>query len=205
MNDQPPISANSDEAITEYFTGLGRFIHAFAYAEGSLQEALCREAGVSPAAGVALFSSVRVDQAKDMINRLADASGRERSPILARAFAQLTEIARARNDIVHFGATFQSDGIQVSNEKAAHIPERLRVRPLSPAIMNALAEDVSRISAMIWLEGAARLAPTETREEMADHLDFLASQPWQYKPPAPPPPTKQRRDNPPKRMPQPDA
>lgn len=205
MANDTPTRSPFKETRAEYFAALGEFIHAFAYAEASLQYALWREAGVSSMVARAVFSGVRIDQGKDLINRLIDATGRKRPPEIAAAFAQLTELTKARNDLVHYGAAFQAGGIEVSNEISAHTPDRLRVRPISKAILEAMTADTRRISAMIGLHSSMRGAKPADRAGFSDDLAFLASQAWQYKPSQQPPPQQPRRDKSPKQSRRPDA
>src|SRR5687767_63683 len=88
-----------------YWAALGEFVHAFSQVERELQELVFHLSGVSAQDGKALFHGMRVDAAKDAINRLLDARGdTEIKARLEEPFAHLGHIAGMRNNLIHWGA-----------------------------------------------------------------------------------------------------
>lgn len=177
----------------DYFAGLGELIHTFAQVEAQLQYALWEEAGVSSEVAKAIFSGVRLDQGKDYINRLTDALGRPRDPLLARGFAQLTALNKARNDIVHYGARFEAGLMQVSTEIAAHTPDRIRITPISKEILEAMISDLLHIK---WIIQIHMIGLQRQTRDHARWVSEATERPWRYTPPQPPSPERPIRDKP---------
>jgi len=188
-----------------YWRSLGEFIDVFSKIESELQVLIWQETKVPADMAKAIFSGFRIDQAKDLINRARESNGRPEEARLKRAFAQLTVITKARNDIVHYGAKFNGEAFAVSNDIAAHVPNRRRTFEVSPQILDAMINDLWTINCAI---GAYKfsLALEEfgpdgmsSVPEAIRVLQKAADVPWQYIQPPPPQPTKQLRQHSPKR------
>jgi len=177
----------------DYFAGLGEFIHVFSQVEAQLQYALWNEAGVSPEVAKAVFSGVRLDQGKNLIIRLQDATRKERNTLLDSAFAQLKILTSARNDIVHYGARFEGGKIHISTAMAAHVPERLRVTPIGKDTFQAMISDLHHIKWVVILHMLSKGTPPPQYER-----DVLSAseRPWQYRPPQQPPQTPRQAPRP---------
>jgi hypothetical protein len=140
-----PNQITADEAA--YFLALGYFMQAFAEAEMAMQVLLWKVSGLSEiSTAAALLSGVKIDGAINLIRRVREAKKMPEHAQLTYIFNQLGEINSARNDIVHFGATFTEDfGILVSNFRIAHIEERLRGFHTSSAALFNMTQDITKI------------------------------------------------------------
>jgi hypothetical protein len=173
------------EKFDGYFKALGRFAHQFAEMETVLQLALWIETAVPVAVARAIYSGVRMDQAKDFINRTRQAKGVPESERLARAFTQLGVIIKARNDILHYGARFDGTSFSVTNDLLAHVPSKARSTLVSVEILDDMLADLQVIKSAIFAEvlnGDARI-PQDILEPMRQGADV----PWRYKPTPPSP------------------
>jgi hypothetical protein len=195
----PPTLQHYDD----YWHALGEFIQAFAEVEAEMQLLIWHETGVTGDMARAIFSGFRIDQAKDLINRVRETKGSGEDQRLKRAFAQLTLITKARNDIVHFGAKFVGDGFTVSNELAAHVPNRLRQFEVSPTTLRAMRDDIATIRYAITVAGleisllGASPQEVEAQEPIVQMFKNFADDAWRYKPPLPPQPKTPRQPHPP--------
>src|SRR5438270_349998 len=95
--------------LDNFIRELGIFIMEFATTESILLMGLSDAAGVSHDTARAIFSGVKNDAARSMINRLREIKGLPEDPILKRAFDHLGLITAIRNDLVHYGPTFTGD------------------------------------------------------------------------------------------------
>jgi hypothetical protein len=130
-----------------YFLALGYFMQSFAEAEMAMQVLLWKVSGLSDiSTAAALLSGVKIDGAMGLIRRVREAKKMPEHKQLTHIFNQLAEINSARNDIVHFGATFTEDfGILVSNFRIAHIEERLKGFHTSPIALFNMTQDITKI------------------------------------------------------------
>jgi hypothetical protein len=99
--------------------------------EADMQHALWRTAGVKSPIEPAIFSGTRIDAAASFIKRIAEAEGwpAKRRRTLDDVSAQLGEITRVRNDILHYGASATGkDEWTISNKLVAHTADRIRPR-----------------------------------------------------------------------------
>ncbi len=177
----------------EYATSLGFFVMKFAETERSINYALVTLSGADWAMSRVLFSGVKVDQGKTMINRLFEVRGiSDNSPQrlrLKEAFAQLTLITNVRNDLLHYGLSHDDElGPIATNRFGIYPPDRARVSPISRDILARMTADLGQINLIIG-NLIARLAGIPLFPEMEQG----ANQPWRYTPPPPPPPPKQTR------------
>jgi hypothetical protein len=171
-----------------YWAALGEFIHAFSQVERELQELVFHLSGVSPTDGRALFYGLRIDAAKDAINRLLDARDDQATKArLEGPFAQLGHIANMRNNIIHWGASDlgNSDWFLVSNDFLAHTPAKLREFRVSVANLKEMNADLTKIGMHLSYEIHHRHVRSEMLERVAKPV---LDAPWSYKPPQPSPP-----------------
>ena len=197
-----------DEPYRDYWPALGKFIHEFSGMESLLHELAIRVAGVSDNLGKAIFSGLRIDNAKDALNRMYEASGDQAAKDrMAPVFAQIGAIAGMRNNIVHWGAQSVSrddgfEGLLVSNARIAHTKERLRTFVVSAEMLTDMRVDISKISMHLLVElfrdrEGAKIAPTVTR---------VLEAPWRYKsPPQSPAQRKPRAPHQKSRAPRPSS
>jgi hypothetical protein len=187
------------QKLDDYYKALGLFVHTFAEVESQMQLVLWSEAKVTPDLAKALFSGVRIDLAKSLINRARESKGLADHALLSRAFTQLTIITKTRNDILHYGAVFNGDTFKVSTIMAAHIPERKREFQITPGMLNDMTEDLVSIAKALTayrLEFLVDVLPKDHLVKSGDRYITLfhkaALVPWRYKP-APPAPVRTPR------------
>jgi hypothetical protein len=197
-----------------YYRALGEFIDSFSEIERYVHILLCQEAAVNGIIGAAVFSGVRIDQAKDLINRIRQAKNLPIDQDLQRIFSQITVITKARNDIVHYGADFVDGGFIVSNLIAAHIPERKREFSANPQDLDDMTNDLKAIRCGIsayMLEDVMHVKDVRSREaddrlrKKINEYRKYTDAPWRYKPPQPSPAKKPPPDNLPKQTDPPAA
>jgi hypothetical protein len=186
-----------DEPYRQYWARLGKFIHDFSTIEGLLQSLVHHYAGISDEVGKALFPGLRVDTAKDSIKRLLEMKGdSETLARLAPTFAQISVISGVRNDIVHYGARNTSAGLTVSNERAAHVPSKVRSQVVSARVLEDLDADLGVVMALLVRERFQEFSAFATA--ISEQVEPVA---WRYKPPAqgpkkPPVPSGKGRQRP---------
>lgn len=199
----PGLSESSAEAaqkaLTTYYERLGSFVSQYARTEGLMKLVLQILAGLKSPLAAALLSGVRADQSINLINRALDATGRAAwKADLKRAFDQFTVITKVRNDILHYGAEFETpDILLISNQRDAHIPERLRETRIRPEHLRRMSIDLHVINAGI-LTVLDRVSRSPFRQSATD-MAKLAHEPWLYKSPPPSPLPMPPRGSSPKR------
>jgi len=192
----------SFEAQRSYWEALGQFVSRFAEIERAMQILLRSIAGVHDHVGKAVFSGVRADAAKDLINRTLDAKGDETTKAaLKRHFEQFGIITKIRNDILHYGAQFDSlNRATISNAIVTHIPDRLRKFQITPDDLEDMTIDLNVIKIGIYVA----LGLEYGSKEWLAHWYPLSQSPWLYKQPPPasqsgrPPKTPPKPPRPPK-------
>jgi hypothetical protein len=178
------IAALRSEPYKEYWSELGQLIHAFSIVERRLLGLLHKWAGVTDIVAGILFSGTRADSAKDHINRILEATGKnEIKERLKRPLDQFSVINTVRNHLVHWGAQNDNDTGEflVSNAFLSPVADRLKEFKISPAKMQYMRDDLDKISMCFLLESVETdwtVDPT-----WKDHL----AEPWLYKPPQPSP------------------
>lgn len=163
-----------------YHTSLGRFIDVFASVEIALFLLLTRTAGVPLTTAQAIFSDARIERAKDTVNRIRRAHGLPPDELLARAFHQLGQIARIRNNLCHYGVMrdAQTNELKVSNVLVA-MPDKVQSDPISAEILEDMIWDLQTIKQAMnamWFTSPA------TPPQVVAMIRGNASQPWRYKP-----------------------
>lgn len=179
-------SFDQDEPdVDEFYRALGQLVTTFSRVEGNIQRVLWHLVGVRPPTAQVVFSGVRTDAAMKYINRLADAL---KWPDKWRGecqfiFSQLGQINLLRNEILHYGSSFETKDIwTVSNKRAAHIPENIRVLRITPAVLNDASTDLEKIDFHL---DALALSESEIIEAEGYCPPFAQARKraWRYKPP----------------------
>lgn len=171
------LRAWQEQHLWPYCLALGHFVHVFAKLEMALQIVLWAESGLDPLRGRALFSGVKVDQAVSLIRRLHEAQGRQLSPFYNYVLPQVSAINAERNRILHYGAHAQDDGtLVVSNQRAAHIPERNVSTVVSTETLSCMRDDVVTI-VQVLTHIRHQLAGTSFTEG-----EELIGAAWKFKP-----------------------
>jgi hypothetical protein len=173
----------SDEPYTEYWYYFGKFIHVFSRVEERLLGFLRAQIEASPSTCAILLSGMRLDAAKDTINRILETTNQaERKARLERPFAQLAAINTIRNNIVHWGAIAHSDTeFFVSNWRLNHPKGKEKHFYVSKKGFEQMISDLNKIKLFLLLE--------ESPSSSVDpRLVSYLQEPWRYTPPQPSPP-----------------
>lgn len=208
----PGLSRLSEAAVLEtmdtYHCALGSFVSCYAHAEGMLHLTLQMFAGLSDQMGSAILSGVRADHMKDLLNRVLDVTGHsDVRRNLERHLTQFSVITKIRNDILHYGAHWESpEVLLVSNARDAHIPARLRECRITPDDLRLMGADLMTINAGLLFALETVLPSTGPRSrEFVQQTAQAAHQPWLYTPPPPEGPARSSRKNQRSQPPQPPA
>jgi hypothetical protein len=179
-----------------YWVRLGHFISIFSEVEEHLNNVVWHYADLQYKQAVMLFSALRVDHATNLINRIILAENRSGPMVteITLVLDQLGKIARARNDIVHLGIG-ETRGAEfiITNKRYAHTESRIREMPVTIPILDAMIQDLYRISSIL-----------------DDHIHFDLKEPgkeyvpktaisWRYKPPSQSSRDQQRQESLPRR------
>ena len=174
---------NYNTATMPFYVSLGRFLHQYSVLEHMMLIVLMNISGVSQEVGKSLYSGTRIGIAKDFINRILDATNRQTlKEKLKPYFDQIGLLTSMRDDILHYGAVYDFDRniLLVSNERVAHIADRLRTYEVGPKMLDDMAHDANRAVSGLMVE----VLPAANTPEF--FLSSIAS-PWRYKPPPPVP------------------
>lgn len=189
------MSDNPYPEMDAYLTHLGLFIHEFARCERTLHQLLIVQAGVTDEVAGEIFTGVRVDGAKDFINRILDGKGdSETKARLADPFAQLGLIAGVRNHLVHWG-TSHTQGIPdflISNSHLKPGPGREKEYRASVEDIKDMTMDLFRITVMLTIETLP--SPHVPRRTILEHVLPTLGDAWLHKPKQQAPAPKASRD-----------
>jgi hypothetical protein len=189
----------SNEEMKEYYQKLGEFVYIFSFVERDIINLLIAESGLSKERANAVFSGVKMDAAKDHINRLRETrkTSPEENAELKEVFSHLTTILTRRNSLLHFG-TNVFNGFESSNKNRVNVPDRVKSFIVSPSVLEKMTEDLYTISTMIQYfsynataEASEEQASTKSDLIKAPKIPRLLSVPmpsqhsWQYKPTQP--------------------
>jgi hypothetical protein len=178
-----------------YYDALGRFVDAFATAEGATQLVLWYYAKLPTSVALALLSGIRGDEVLNRMRRLFETGDVQQSdwadlePILQ----QFNLINGIRNEILHYGARAKSDGERyVSNALKAHTRQKITVFSISAEILADMTHDVGKI--IIHLHTRHMGRPPLGGARNLDEVEKILRAPWRYKPPLRRPVTSPKRD-----------
>jgi hypothetical protein len=173
---------------TTYYEELGRFVARFSHVEVFLQQTLWNAARVEIPVAPAIFSGLKIEGCLQYLKRIADATEwtENQRTRLEEITNRLGQINRLRNDVLHFGVSFDptADGWLMSNKDFAHIPEKIRELSITPQLLRDASADLTKILVLVilltlhdrWPESGAKL------EQAADGVLGTA---WRYKSPQP--------------------
>lgn len=168
--------------FTGYWAALGQFIHEFSGVERELLELARYLAGLQEPVAQAVLSSLRVDDAKNLINRILDARGEtDLKERLQNPLDQLGAISTMRNSIVHWGAEVRDDGLIVSNNYFAPSPDRIREFPVSDVILLQMTADLHQIGLHLFMT----IRRDEATPDEIKQAERVLQPPWLYKSPQP--------------------
>lgn len=163
----------------DYHRALGEFLHEYSGLEAVMFWALTHYAGVRWEIGRAIFSGVRVEQSISFIKRVMEVAdpGDERRTELIEIFRHLSAINETRNSLIHYGSFVTDDmGRITSNVRVAHITKRIKDRPASLELLQAMTADVLKVSQHLIMHCAH---PRASFSERASENPVLTA-PWQY-------------------------
>ena len=165
-----------------YQTGL--FVSSFAIVETSLLNLLTLEAGVSPNIAKAVFSGVKIDQAKSHIKRAREATEKPDSELLDRVFSHLTILTNLRNDLLHHG----TEPIKGEDQISGFISNEMRAMPgkhyeytITTADLRHANDDLRTILAGIFSLMADARFQSHQRERIVNQLRPMTDRPWSYR------------------------
>lgn len=182
-----------DEAGQSYLAALGGFVLAFAAVENTLQRLLTSETGVTSNIARAIFSGVRVDQAKTFVKRARSVNGKDDDALVDRVFSHLSTINNVRNDILHFGPEeldfSDPENLQavISNHRRA-MPGKGYSYVVSEPELRHMFDDLMVINLALHhlsldchdrMKNDPELGGQFRR--IIDSLEDAARQPWRYK------------------------
>jgi hypothetical protein len=181
----------------EYWATLGQFIEIFSFLELQLFKILMRFTGVSHGVAKAIFSGTHIEIAIGLLRRTMNISWKQLEiDELFALLAQLKTIAGTRNDMIHFGSSFDRDGGRIISTAAKSLfPEDARVTRLSSQTIDAMFADL----AVIMLELSAwQMSPLKDLERENPNCIYRAKEQraWNYKPDAPSQNRQSRGQNP---------
>jgi hypothetical protein len=186
----PKRAADTEEGkarAREYRLALGTFVDAFAKVESGMFYVLLWQTKTKVPVGKAIFSGTRVETASSFLRRLADvgdmdaAEWEQLEPVLT----QLHIINDVRNTLLHHVTQGVEDGrALVTDALRALTVDRIRVYPISPAILEAMTRDCRKIFLHLVTRHSGRPALRGKHPE----LDEVLRDAWRYIPPRPTPP-----------------
>jgi hypothetical protein len=142
-----------------HFHSLGMLMSEFSRVETVQAQFIAFQAKLEPPIARALLSGLRLDAGASMVRRLYEATGRDIEQSLSKALAQLLLINGVRNDLVHYGAVLDGPKPYVTNVRAAHTAERIRITEVDDEALAMMTADLSSINllllAMMTNEGLA--------------------------------------------------
>lgn len=167
---------NNDD---QYHLALGRFIDAFATAEHNLKFAVASVSNVPRETAKAIFSGTRVKLAIDFIRRIYESRNELIPQDIDKSLSHMSAILTARDEIVHYGATFDGETLITTN--APHtIQRQTKTKRRSLADIDAMTADLITLGNMfIWI--IIKDNPN-TFQEALDLLHQAGHVPFRYKP-----------------------
>jgi hypothetical protein len=187
MANETPKSPRSISIVRDpaYWQALGEFIEAFASAETMLFTYLAVCANIPNSTAKALLSGIHADQIVSLIRRVWEirpqTSGTTKR--LERAFAQLTEINKIRNNVVHYASFVTSDKGRVSsNVTRALTRDRRRLKEfrVSSDILGDMTVDLETISQNLTYALTAIIDPGGISPETAQRELPALDAAWRY-------------------------
>jgi hypothetical protein len=166
-----------------HYEALGRFVAAFASAEGSIHIIARKLSGLSDDKARILFRGMRLTDLIDRIrgiiqlDRSNKSTDESRSDIEA-CLDQLALISSRRHNLVHRGAVYFSGALISGNSLIAKTLASIETEIISEQTLNDMQSDCGVI--FLRLSYTAE-GPDQNQEWLRD----LRQRPWRYKPPPP--------------------
>ena len=161
------------ERARVYRLALGEFVNFFAKIESAMFYVLLWHTKTKAPIGKAIFSGTRVETASGFLRRLADVGSIEAAEWakLEPAIAQLHTINEVRNTLLHHVTQGVEEGRAfVTDALRALTIERMRVYPISPGILDAMAYDCRKIFLHLIVRHSGRPALRGKHPELDEIL-----------------------------------
>lgn len=169
---------NNDD---RYHLSLGRFIDAFSTAEHNLKFALAAVANVPRETAKAIFSGVRVKGAIDYIRRIFESRNETIPPDINRALSHMSAILTARDEMVHYGNTFDGTTLTMTMTTAPHtISRQAKTKRRSLGDIDDMTADLLTLGS-IFISVIIRDNPN-TYPEALELFRQAEQVPFRYKP-----------------------
>jgi hypothetical protein len=186
-----------DESSQNY-EAVGRFITAYANAEGALHEFARYLTGLSDEKARVLFANMRLSDITDRIRALMrlNKTEAETAANVEECLVQLNEIASRRHSLVHRGSIFVFGRLVVTNASTAKTIGGIEQEHFDHTDLQNLASDCRQI----FLRLTQIIEPSTP-----DPTASLLRGPWRYKPAEPKAQNRPRQKAPGSQRPPPDA
>ena len=165
-----------------YWTALGEFVEAYAYAESMLLYFVIATARLKVEVGNALLPGARTDVCIDHIRRLWEIT--PTAPALMDeindALSQLRLVSKARNSMIHLPPYIHADGTRMlSNAAKVHSDRKVDTFLVSVETLQDLIHDTHKISMHLL---SSCVSPQASFDERARIFEAL-KRAWRYKSP----------------------
>ena len=164
-----------------YWAALGRFVASFAALENQIQLTLRHYTGVTDPIAQAVFSGVKAETGIGFIKRLHEALmvPDEDCEMLNHAALHLGKIRRIRNDLLHYGATYDTGGVFIiSNRLVALTEKRIIETKITAGILDNMSYDLGMIEMrLFWLTFDAK-----KRQRYSKGANQVLTAAWLYRP-----------------------
>jgi hypothetical protein len=191
---------NEPSTDKTHYEVLGRFIVAFANAEGVVHVLTRKLSGLSDDKARILFGGMRLGDVIDRLRQFMnlDDMPKETFDEIDDCLSQLAKISDRRHRLVHRGSRYSKDGLTSTNFMTSRSIQHIEIDNFPEQLLKDLMLD----AAAIFLRLYAILRPEKAS---AQTLAIMKSRSWQYRPAPPATRSRARRKTRAKRKPQPLA
>jgi hypothetical protein len=172
----------SGQNIDGYYQALGHFVSTFSEIERLMQGVLWACSKMSLPVAKAVLAQIRTEDASAKIAKIGVAENwsADKTARWQEISSRLGLIREFRNDILHYGATWQGgDEWLISNKDLIHARGRLVHTPVSIKTLEDATADLEKLMAGLFNFGFEDSLPEEARRVFAEALTHA----WRYKPP----------------------
>ena len=172
----------------DYWQALGIFTHNFSRTEQTLLHFVRKLARVPDPVGRALIGSFRIKDGMELAIKLLDARGHaEVKARLESGFAQLTAINTMRNNLIHWGASFDrhTEDWIVSNNLYVTVPAKRKDFRISVEMLDLMSKDLFKLRVHLAYETSLLYRRKKPSGEIGVLGQIVLAAAWQYKPPQP--------------------
>ncbi|MEM6781425.1 MAG: hypothetical protein AAF569_06135 [Pseudomonadota bacterium] len=172
--------ADTCDFLKTYYEALGEFIHAFSYAEISVQDAMTSILDIPYRTSLPLLRGMGLKQKIDSIRSFYKEYQLDIDPLLDETLSQLVHILNFRNDLLHSGALWNEDGSMfVDNLNKTTNPKKYKETPVSVELLRTISRDLEKIMTRLEIYTYVKLTNTEQFEADKKEASKIS---FQYKP-----------------------